>query len=107
MAAEVSDRVREIAEARGLLESKVFERTVERGLGDLWGSSHWHSTSTTRALTFGDSVVTRLSDQLLLSHRALGTRRQISVLSVVESTHTSPPACVTTIRTIHNPSPCP
>jgi DNA-binding GntR family transcriptional regulator len=37
MAAEVSDRVREIAEARGLLESKVFERTVERGLGDLWG----------------------------------------------------------------------
>ena len=36
MAAEISDRVREIAEARGLPESKVFERALERGLKDLW-----------------------------------------------------------------------
>mgnify|MGYP000058221033 FL=1 len=36
MAAEISDRVREIAEARGLPESKVFERALERGLEDLW-----------------------------------------------------------------------
>jgi hypothetical protein len=37
MAAEISDRVREIAEARGLPESEVFERALERGLEDLWG----------------------------------------------------------------------
>ena len=36
MAAEISDRVREIAEARGLPESEVFERALERGLDDLW-----------------------------------------------------------------------
>jgi hypothetical protein len=36
MAAEISDRVREIAEARGLSESEVFERALERGLEDLW-----------------------------------------------------------------------
>jgi len=36
MAAELSDRVREIAEARGLPESEVFERALERGLEDLW-----------------------------------------------------------------------
>jgi len=36
MSAEISDRVREIAEARGLPESKVFERALERGLKDLW-----------------------------------------------------------------------
>jgi len=36
MAAEISDRVREIAEARGLAESEVFERALERGLEDLW-----------------------------------------------------------------------
>lgn len=36
MAAEISDRVREIAEARGLPESEVFERALERGLEDLW-----------------------------------------------------------------------
>jgi hypothetical protein len=35
VAAEISDRVREIAEARGLPESEVFERALERGLGDL------------------------------------------------------------------------
>ena len=35
MAAELSDRVREIAEARGLPESEVFERALERGLEDL------------------------------------------------------------------------
>jgi len=35
MAAEISDRVREIAEARGLSESAVFERALERGLEDL------------------------------------------------------------------------
>ncbi len=38
MAAEISDRVREIAEARGLSESEVFERALERGLEDLWES---------------------------------------------------------------------
>ena len=36
MAAEISDRVREIAEARGLPKSEVFERALERGLEDLW-----------------------------------------------------------------------
>ncbi|MFD1685694.1 hypothetical protein [Halobellus litoreus] len=36
MAAEISDRVREIAEARGLPESEVLERALERGLEDLW-----------------------------------------------------------------------
>ena len=36
MAAEISDRVREIAEARGLQESEVFERALERGLEGLW-----------------------------------------------------------------------
>jgi hypothetical protein len=35
VAAEISDRVREIAEARGLPESEVFELALERGLGDL------------------------------------------------------------------------
>lgn len=36
MAAEISDRVREIAEARGLPEAEVFEQALERGLEDLW-----------------------------------------------------------------------
>jgi predicted transcriptional regulator len=36
MAAEISDRVREIAEARDLPESEVFEQALERGLEDLW-----------------------------------------------------------------------
>lgn len=36
MAAEISDRVREIADARGLPESEVFEQALERGLEDLW-----------------------------------------------------------------------
>jgi hypothetical protein len=36
MAAEISHRIREIAEARGLPESEVFERALERGLEDLW-----------------------------------------------------------------------
>jgi len=36
MAADLSDRVREIAEARDLPESEVFERALERGLEDLW-----------------------------------------------------------------------
>ena len=35
MAAEISDRIREIAEAHGLPESEVFERALERGLEDL------------------------------------------------------------------------
>lgn len=38
MAAEISDRVREIAEARDLPESEVFEQALERGLEDLWES---------------------------------------------------------------------
>ena len=36
MAAEISDRIREIAQERGLTESEVFERALERGIGDLW-----------------------------------------------------------------------
>jgi predicted transcriptional regulator len=36
MAAEISDRVREIAQARGLPESEVFEQALERGLEALW-----------------------------------------------------------------------
>ena len=36
MAAEISDRVRELAKARGLPESEVFEQALERGLEDLW-----------------------------------------------------------------------
>ena len=35
-AAEISDRVRKIAEARDFLESEVFERALERGLEDVW-----------------------------------------------------------------------
>ena len=35
-AAEISDRVREIAEARAPPESEVFERALKRGLEDLW-----------------------------------------------------------------------
>lgn len=36
MAAEISDRVREIAAARDVPESEVFERALERGVEDLW-----------------------------------------------------------------------
>lgn len=36
MAAELSDRVREIAEERDVPESEVFEQALERGLTDLW-----------------------------------------------------------------------
>ena len=36
MAAELSERIREIAETRGLSESEVLERALERGLDDLW-----------------------------------------------------------------------
>ncbi|WP_435099686.1 hypothetical protein [Halorubrum sp. N11] len=36
MAAELSDRVREIAEATDLPESEVFERALEQGLEALW-----------------------------------------------------------------------
>jgi hypothetical protein len=36
MSAEISDRVREIAAARELSESEVFERAHERGLEALW-----------------------------------------------------------------------
>lgn len=36
MAAEISDRVREIAAARDLPESEVFEEALERGLEALW-----------------------------------------------------------------------
>jgi hypothetical protein len=37
MAAELPDRVREIAEARGLPEAEVFEEALERGIESLWG----------------------------------------------------------------------
>ena len=36
MAAELSERVRAIAEARNIQESEVFEQALERGLEDLW-----------------------------------------------------------------------
>lgn len=36
MAAEISDRVREIAEARGVPEYEIFERALEHSLEDLW-----------------------------------------------------------------------
>lgn len=36
MAVDMSDRVQEIAEARGLQESEVFGQALERGLEDLW-----------------------------------------------------------------------
>lgn len=36
MATDSSDRMREIAQARGLPESKVFEQAFERGLEALW-----------------------------------------------------------------------
>ncbi|MFC6728865.1 hypothetical protein ACFQDG_09455 [Natronoarchaeum mannanilyticum] len=36
MAADLSDRVREIAEERDVPESAVFERALERGLDELW-----------------------------------------------------------------------
>jgi hypothetical protein len=36
MAAEISDRGREIAAARELSESELFERVLERGLEALW-----------------------------------------------------------------------
>jgi len=36
MAAEISERVRQIAEAGDLTESAVFERALERGIEDLW-----------------------------------------------------------------------
>lgn len=36
MAAELSERVRELAEARDVSESEVFERALERGLEELW-----------------------------------------------------------------------
>lgn len=32
----MSERVREIARHRGLDESEIIQRAVERGLGDLW-----------------------------------------------------------------------
>lgn len=36
MAADISDRVREIAKERDLPESEVFERALEHGLEQLW-----------------------------------------------------------------------
>jgi len=36
MAAELSDRVRRIAEERGVSESEVLEQALERGLEGLW-----------------------------------------------------------------------
>ena len=36
MAAELSERVRRIAEERDVSESEVFERALERGLEELW-----------------------------------------------------------------------
>lgn len=36
MAADISDRVREIAAARGVPESEVLEAAIERGIEDLW-----------------------------------------------------------------------
>jgi Lon protease-like protein len=36
MVRDLSDRVRDIAAARGIPESEVFGRALERGLADLW-----------------------------------------------------------------------
>lgn len=36
MAAELTDRIRELAEAKGVSESRVLELAVERGLQELW-----------------------------------------------------------------------
>lgn len=36
MAAELSDRVRQIAKERGVSESEVFGRALERGLEEIW-----------------------------------------------------------------------
>ena len=36
MAAGLSDRVRRIAKERGVSESEVFERALERGLEEFW-----------------------------------------------------------------------
>lgn len=36
MATDISDRVREIAEAHDIPQSEVFERALERGIEDLW-----------------------------------------------------------------------
>jgi len=36
MAAVLTERVREIAEARDIPESEVFEQALERGVEDLW-----------------------------------------------------------------------
>jgi predicted transcriptional regulator len=36
MAAELSERVQELAEARDVPESEVFERALERGVEELW-----------------------------------------------------------------------
>lgn len=36
MAAEITDRVHRIADARGLPESEVLEKSLERGLEELW-----------------------------------------------------------------------
>ena len=52
MAAEIPDRVREIAEARDLPESEVFEQALERGLEDLW-------EDLVRAQCFGSDAETR------------------------------------------------
>jgi predicted transcriptional regulator len=36
MAADLTDRIREIADARGVSESAVLEQAVERGLQAIW-----------------------------------------------------------------------
>jgi len=36
MATEISERVREIAQERGMSESAVVEQALERGIEDLW-----------------------------------------------------------------------
>lgn len=36
MAADLTERVQEIAEARGVPESEVFEQALERGVEDMW-----------------------------------------------------------------------
>jgi hypothetical protein len=36
MAAELTERVRELAEAQGVAESAILEEALERGVEDLW-----------------------------------------------------------------------
>jgi predicted transcriptional regulator len=44
MATDLTGRVQEIAEARGIPESEILERALERGVEDLWVTSSSRGT---------------------------------------------------------------